>query len=225
MYRKSILNPATTVLLLIIVFTCFLSCSDVDDEEVTERLRFTEFFLFPTAPYINKSYREHVPDDEVASLEKDFSAEIPAIQEVYSAFTKALEQKDMRNLQKTFDTAQGAKFPHADEDRRRIVRGWSGIKVFIEASWSAWGFKRDPNWELTDLYIRPAYIKRPWMEASAKGPMYYYDPGHSASYIETGRFYLTKKTAGKPTHEWRIHQIDGEKYFTDPKYKVPAPQN
>ncbi len=231
MYRKSIFSLATTILLLIVVSAHLLSCSDVDDEEVTERLQFTEFFLFPTAPYINKSYREHVPDEEVASLEKDFSADIAAIQAVYSAFIKALTEKDRSALQKTFDTAQGAKYAYIDEFGRRSVGGWSSIRAFIQANWShpTWNIERvardsiwgEPtDWQLTDFYIRGAHIKRPYMEARATGPMFYYDPGHTPSYIAIGRFYLTKKTAGKPTHQWRIHQIDGEKYFTDPKYKV-----
>ena len=50
--------------------------------------------------------------------------------------------------------------------------------------------------------------------------MFYYAPGAvligNACHTEIGRFYFTKKS-----DQWRIHQIDGAKYFTDHQYKVP----
>lgn len=66
---------------------------------------------------------------------------------------------------------------------------------------------------------RPQNVRVPWTEASAKGPTFYYEPGAALAggcYTEIGRFYFTKKSG-----KWRIHQIDGSKYFFDPKYKVP----
>ena len=103
MEQRKILSLAITILLLIVVFVHFLGCGDVEGEAVTERLRFTEFFLLPTAPYYRKSYIEHIPDEEVATRQVDFEAKIAAIQEVYSAFIKAYREEDMSALTKTLD--------------------------------------------------------------------------------------------------------------------------
>ena len=221
MYLKRILSPATTVLLLMVVFACFFSCSDVDDEGVTERLRFTEFFLLPTAPYYRKSYIEHIPDEEVATRQVDFEAKIAAIQEVYTAFIKAYREEDMSALAKTLDTSQGMEWGTLTG----TSHGWNNIKGFLEAKWIKTDCETDSKWvwELTDFYIRPKDIKTPWEEASATGPMLFQDPGSFACVIQLASFYLTNKSSKVP--KWRIHQINGSRYFTDPKYKVSVPQN
>ncbi len=210
---KRIVKSAITGLLLIVVLAFLQSCGN--DEESIERIRFTEFVLFPTAPYVDKSYIEIVPADEVASLEIDYETEIAAIQEVYSAFIKAYLEKDMAALIKTFDTAEGMEYGTSTVN----VYGWNNIKNYIEVNWHGpWGGEcaSDPNWELTDFYIRPKNAKVAWTEASAKGPMFYYVPDKPECYNDIGQFYLTKKSGN-----WRIHQIDGSKYFTDLKYKAP----
>ena len=221
MEQGNILSLAAITLLLIVVFAHLLGCGDVENETVTEPLRFTEFFLFPTAPYINKSYREHVPDDEVASLEKDFSADIAAIQEVYTAFIKAYREEDMSALTKTLDTSQGMEWGTLTGRSD----GWNNIKGFLEAKWIKTDCESDSNWEweLTHFYIRPKDIKVAWEEASATGPMFFQGPGTFECVIQPASFYLTNKSSKSPT--WRIHQINGSRYFTDPKYKVTPPQN
>ena len=210
---KRIAKFAIAIPLLIVMLTFLQSCGN--DEESTERIRFTEFVLFPTAPYVDKSYIEIVPEDEVISLEIDYETEIAAIQEVYSAFIKAYLEKDMVALIKTFDTAEGMEYGTSTVN----VYGWNNIKNYIEVNWHGpWGGECaiDPNWELTDFYIRPKNAKVAWTEASAKGPMFYYVPDKPVCYDAIGKFYLTKKSGN-----WRIHQIDGSKYFTDSKYKAP----
>ncbi len=218
---QRILSPATTMLLLIVAFAHLLSCSAVDDEEVTDRLQFTEFFFFPTAPYIRKSYIEHVPDEEVATRQVDFEAKIAAIQEVYSDFIKAYREEDMSTLTKTLDTSQGIEWGTLTG----TSHGWNNIKGFLQTKWTKTDCKDDSKdeWELTDFYIRPKDIQAPWEEASATGPMFFQDPGSFACVIRPASFYLTNKSSKSP--KWRIHQINGSKYFTDPKYKVPPPQN
>lgn len=210
MSLKRIAKFTITGLLLIVVFTSLQSCGN--DEKSIERIRFTEFVLFPTAPYVDKSYIEIVPEDEVASLEIDFNIEIAAIQEVYSAFIKAYLEEDMAALAKTFDTAVGIEYGTSTAN----VYGWNNIKTYIEANWEKSDCEGNLNWKLTDFYIRSKNIEVPWTEASAQGPMFYYDPGTIRCYTGTGQFYLTKKS-----DKWRIHQIDGAKYFTDSKYKAP----
>lgn len=210
MPSKRIVKSTITGLLLIVVFTFLQSCGDND--EAKQRIRFTEFVLFPTAPYVDKSYIEMVPEDEVASLEIDFAAEITAIQKVYKAFIKAYLAENMAALANIFDTAQGIEYGTSTAN----VYGWNNIKTYIEANWENSDCEDNLNWELTDFYIRSKNIEVPWTEASAQGPMFYYDPGTFRCYTGTGQFYLTKKS-----DKWRIHQIDGSKYFTDSKYEAP----
>ena len=223
MCRKRSFGTGVPLLLLITLSVCLLNCGDVDlniDQEQTEEpLRFVEFVLFPTAPYIDKSYIEKVPEDEVAFRDIDFEAEIEAIQEVYRAFTKAYLTKDMQALSKTLDRAEGIEYGTSTA----TVYGWNDVKIYIEVNWglpTRWNECQDaPNWSLTNFYIRPENVKAPWREASATGPMFYYDvdfPLISVCYVDIGRFYFTKRS-----NKWQIHQINGTKYFNDDKYSVP----
>ena len=211
--RKKPTYPICFVYVLtLLIFSSLLGCGDLSGEENTERLRFVEFILFPTAPYVNKSYIEVVSEDEIAFSEIDFDTEITTIQEVYTAFINAYVSEDINALSETFDTAQGIEFGSSTGN----VYGWHNIRKYIESNWQQSDCGVDEDWKLTDFYMRPKNVTVPWTEASATGPMFYYDPGSFLCYVETGQFYFTKK-AGK----WRIHQIDGGKYFTDTKYKVP----
>ena len=216
MEQRKILSLATTTLLLIVVFAHLTGCGDVGDETVTDQLRFTEFFLLPTAPYYRKSYIEHIPDEEVATRPVDFETKIAAIQEVYSAFIKAYREEDMSALTKTLDTSDGIEWGTLTGRSH----GWKNIKDFLEATWIKTDCEDDPRWEweLTGPYIRPAHIEVPWEEASATGPMFFQDPGSFDCVIQPASFYLTNRSSKSP--EWRIHQINESRYFTDPKYKV-----
>ena len=218
MCRKRSFGTEITVLLVITLSVCLLSCGDVEldinQEQTEEPLKFIEFVLFPTAPYVDKSYIEKVPEEEVAVRYIDFEAEKKAIQEVYSAFIKAYIAEDMTGLINTLDIAQGFEW---GTNITGVVYGWNNVKVYIQGRWVELDCQGDPNWELIDFYIRPENVSVPWVEASAKGSMFYYTPDlPSVCYNALGRFYFTKKSG-----EWRIHQIDGSKYFTDNKHKVP----
>ena len=229
MYRKSILSLATTILLLIVVFAPLLGCSDVGDENVTERLRFTEFFLFPTAPYVNKSYREHVPDEDIAIREVNLELEIAEIQKVYRDFINAYAAEDMSALTRTLDTATSMEWEIPAHGR--TSHSWSNARSVQRALWHtmiAPPCRAIPDWEkwkLTDFYIRGAYIKRPWMEASAKGPMFFPNGLSEGCISQLASFYLTKRPRGLSgkRDRWQIHQINGSRYFTDPKYRVEVP--
>ena len=218
MCLKRSFGTEITVLLVITLSVCLLSCGDVEldinQEQTEEPLKFIEFVLFPTAPYVDKSYIEKVPEEEVAVRYIDFEAEKKAIQEVYSAFIKAYIAEDMTGLINTLDIAQGFEW---GTNITGVVYGWNNVKVYIQGRWVELDCQGDPNWELIDFYIRPENVSVPWVEASAKGSMFYYTPDlPSVCYNALGRFYFTKKSG-----EWRIHQIDGSKYFTDNKHKVP----
>lgn len=218
MCRKRSFGTGMTLLLSITVSVCLLSCGDVDldiDQEQTEEpLKFIEFVLFPTAPYIDKSYVEKVPEEEVVVGQIDFDAEKEEIQQIYTAFITAYVNKDMTTLSKTLDIAEGIEYGTTTG----IVYGWNDVKIYIQANWvkEIADCQSNPNSELTDFYIRPQHISAPWKEASAKGTMFYYNLATNECYNATGRFYFTKKSG-----KWRIHQIDGSKYFTDNKHKAP----
>ncbi len=221
MYRKRGLGIQITALFGIVALTCLLSCGDadfsIDQEQTEDPLRFIEYVLFPTAPYIDKSYIEKVPEDEVVVREIDFEAEKRAIQQVYRAFIRAYVEEDMTALLETLDISTGIEW---GTDTTGNVYGWNNVRTYIQVNWSIGDCEGDPNAELTDFYIRPQNVRVPWTEASAKGPTFYYEPdavlADGACYTEIGRFYFTKKSG-----VWRIHQIDGSKYFTDLKYKAP----
>lgn len=215
MTESNVISFSTTVLLMIVMLSFILSCGDLSDDEITDRIRFTEFFFFPTAPYIDKSYIEKVPADEVASLNIDYDVEIEAIQDVYRTFIDAYVAKDMDTLSETFDRASSMEFGTTTG----IVYGWNNIKSYIQTNWSGeWDAdcNSEPNWKLTDFYYRPKNVKYNYTEMSAKGPMFYYLADRPICYDEIGTYYLTKKSG-----KWRIHQIDGSRYFTETQYKVP----
>ena len=217
MCRKISFRTGMTGLWRIVLSACLLSCGDVDldiDQEQTEKpLRFIEFVLFPTAPYVDKSYIEKIPEEEVVVKRIDFEAEKQAIQQVYSAFIKAYAAEDMTALQETLDITQSIEYGTTTG----IVYGWNDVKIYIQGRWEELDCQGDPNWELIDFYMRPENVSVPWVEASAKGPMFYYTPDlPSKCYNALGRFYFSKKSG-----QWRIHQIDGSKYFTDNQHKVP----
>ncbi len=215
MSENRVIRFRTTFLLLIGMLSFILSCGDLSDEETKDRLRFAEFFFFPTAPYIDKSYIEEVPADEVASLKIDYDVEIEAIQNVYKTFIDSYVAKDMDSLSATFDRASSMEYGTTTG----IVYGWSNIRSYIQANWSGeWAAdcKSDPNWKLTDFHYRAKNVKYNYAEMSAKGPMFYYLVDRAICFNEIGTYYLTKKSG-----EWRIHQIDGSLYFADSEYKVP----
>lgn len=223
MCRKRSFGTRMTLLLMITVSVCLLSCGDeidfdIDQEQTEEPLKFIEFVLFPTAPYVDKSYIEKIPEEEVAVRYIDFEADKKAIQQVYRAFIKAYVEEDMTALQETLDISTGIEWGTSVTGN---VYGWHNVRTYIQTNWSISDCEGDPNWELTDFYIRPQNVSVPWTEASVKGPMFYYKPDvvleapDTACYTEIGRFYFTKKSG-----EWRIHQIDGSKYFADETYRV-----
>lgn len=222
MYPKRSFGTQIITLLAIAAWACLLSCGDIEDfsidQEQTEKpLRFIEYVLFPTAPYIDKSYIEKVPEEEVAVRHIDFEVEKQAIHQVYRDFIRAYLEKDMTALRETLDTSQGFEWGTYITG---AVYGWNDVKIYIQARWEELllvDCQGDPNWELVDFYIRPENVRVSWPEASAKGPMFYYTPDlPSECFDAIGRFYFTKKSG-----KWRIHQIDGSKYFTDNQHKVP----
>lgn len=249
MTEKKVTSFATTVLLLIGILSFILSCSDLSDDETTERLQFAEYFFFPTAPYINKSYIEEVPADEVASSEIDYEAEKAAIQQVYSEFYKAFNDRDMNSIKKImytgFDMEFGVYVTEGfggchEEEVRYHASNWITIRGILEGFWSGvapvclaapeyprpvWG----PNPTLSEFYIRPKNVNAPWDEASAKGFNFV---GVNFDIDKLGETYVYFV---KINGEWEIYQLVSlapdivprykqppiDRYFSDAKYKAP----
>ncbi len=240
MSENRVVSFTTTVLLLIGMLSFILSCGDLSDEETKDRLRFAEFFFFPTAPYIDKSYVEEVPADEIASSEIDYESEKAAIQQVYSEFYQAFNDRDMSSLKKIMYTGVNIEFGvYVTHDgiivEPYIASNWITIRDMLQCLWSKapcaeslynvfWG----PNPILSEFYIRPKNVNAPWDEASAKG----FNCGTGDVHNPGETYIYFVKINGK----WLIYQLvslDAEvapiyngkppidKYFNDTKYKAP----
>ena len=100
-----------------------------------------------------------MPEEEVAVNRIDFETEKQAIQQVYSAFIKAYVAEDMTALQETLDITKSIEYGTSTG----IVYGWNDVKIYIQANWEKEGAdcQSDPNWELTDFYIRPENVSTP----------------------------------------------------------------
>lgn len=241
MSEDKAISFTTTTLLLIIVSQFLLSCGDLSNEETTERLQFTEYFFFPTAPYIDKSYIEEVPADEVAASEIDYAAEKAAIQQVYSEFYQAFNDRDMSSLRKLMYTGVDIEFGvYVSEDggiieERYHASNWITIRGMLECFWSEvpcaesiynlfWG----PHPTLSEFYIRPKNVSSPWDEASVKG---FNSAGGDVDNPGETYIYFVKING-----EWLIYQLVSlstdvaprykakppiDRYFNDAKYKAP----
>ena len=65
-------------------------------EEQKDLVRFVEYVFFSTAPYVDKSWVEtDVPEDEVVENLIDFAMETAAIQQVYTEFYHAYNQRNI----------------------------------------------------------------------------------------------------------------------------------
>ncbi len=190
------------------------------DEEQKNLIRFVEYVLFPTTPYIDKSWVEIVPEEEVAEGEPiDFAAETAAIQQTFNEFYNAYNINSARAVLDTF-WSRGIRFQ--GKLSKATARSYIETR-FVEAKRgggkAAWG----PTPELAAFYIRRAYVQAPYPEASAygfNGPSVSFDgdvvnPFNAITYL-----YLVKQGG-----RWLINQLSTvsppQKYFDDPEYEAP----
>ena len=213
MCLKRSFGTEIVVLLVITLSVCLLSCGDVeldiDQKQTEEPLKFIEFVLFPTAPYVDKSYIEKVPPEEVVVGQIDFDTEKEEIQRVYTAFIRAYVNKDMTTLEKTFDITQSIEYGTTTG----IIYGWNDVKILYSSKLAERGRGLPEQSGLeTDRFLHPPSK----CECTLEGSKCKRDPCSTTTWRLThvttppGIFYLTKKSG-----EWRIHQIDGSKYFAD----------
>lgn len=169
-------------------------------EEQKDIARFVEYVFFPTSPYVDKSWIEIVPEEEVAKKSIDFAMETAAIQQVYTNVYNAANAGDTNAVLANF-SSRGFEFRLGD------LKTISKLKM--KSHWledqSGSGLGGSPV--LSEFYIRPAHVHAPYLEASAN---------RTGVYI-----YLTKQVGKWSIHQLAINAPPPSKYFTDLKYKAP----
>ena len=186
--------------------------NQLTQEEQKDIARFVEYVFFPTSPYVDKSWIEIVPEEEVIEKPIDFAAETAAIQQVYTEVYDAWEARDFETVASHFypSTIRFVFLCHGIP--RRLLSTYS-----IRRPWNVCGGAQekegpaDPlssNSLLTEFYIRRKNVRVPWPEASAKTADNIY-------------IYLTKRGDRWYMNELVRAKFDTRKYFDDPKYKAP----
>ena len=197
-------------------------------EEQKDLARFVEYVLFPSSPYVDKSWVEtDVPEDEVIENPIDWATETAAIQQVYTEVYNAWEARD-------FDTAATHFYPSTIRvvflcrspgdraDPRRLLSTDS-----LRKPWNLCGGaqeKGDPllplssNSLLTEFYIRRKNVRVPWPEASAKtaDKTYIYLTKRGDRWF-MNELVVTKTPSGKVITD----KNDTREYFDDLRYKAP----
>lgn len=190
-------------------------------EEQKNLARFVEYVLFPSSPYVDKSWVEtDVPEEELADKPIDWATETAAIQQVYIEVYNAWEARDFDTVASHFYPPSGIRFVFLCGGElggapRRLLSTYS-----VRRPWNVCGgaqekdgpnplFPLSSNSLLTEFYIRRENVQAPWPEASAKTA--------DKTYI-----YLTKQG-----DRWFMNELvvttrgDTRKYFDDPRYKAP----
>ena len=186
-------------------------------EEQKDLTRFIEYVLFPSSPYIDKSWVEtDVPEDEVAEKRIDFETETAAIQQVYTEVYNAWEARDFETVAAHFYPSTircvfRCRSPDHPDDTaaRRLLSKYSLRNPYNVCNGGFLKLSSTP--ELTEFYIRRENIQYPRPEASAKT-------------ADNAYIYLTKRG-----DRWFMNELvsaDNDKndtrlYFDDPKYKAP----
>ena len=189
-------------------------------EEQKDLTRFIEYVLFPSSPYIDKSWVEtDVPEDEVAEKRIDFETETAAIQQVYTEVYNAWEARDFETVAAHFYPStirfvficSGGEL--AEGFARRVLSKTSIRNPYNVCNGGF--FKLSSTPELTDFYIRRANVQTLWPEASAKtaDKTYLY-------LIKWGDTWYMNELVVTDNHSY-TDKGDTRKYFDDPKYKAP----
>lgn len=232
MNQKEISASFMRAVLMIVVFAIgfvglnFIGCggddteteqgiTDLTNEEQKDLARFVEYLFFPTSPYVDKSWIEKVPEDEVATSEIDFPTETAAIQKVYTEVYNAWNAEDFEAVTAQFypSTIRFVFLCVAPEHPVRIAARRLLSKHALREPWNVcnggW-LPLSSDSLLTEFYIRRKNVQAPWPEASAKTA--------DDTYI-----YLTKRD-----DRWYMNELvasgdksDTRKYFNDRKYKAP----
>ena len=178
-------------------------------EEQKDLARFVEYVFFPTAPYVDKSWVEIVPEEEVAeSTPIDFPTETAAIQQVYTEVHNAWEARDFETVASYFyPSTIRFVFKCSPGHPRRLLSTVSLRNPYNVCNGGFYPLSSTPL--LAEFYIRRKNIQAPWPEASAKTA----DETYIYLTKQGDRWYMNELVA---TGRW-----DARKYFDDPKYKAP----
>ena len=193
--------------------------TDLTGEEQRDLARFVEYLFFPTSPYIDKSWIEEVPEDELATSEIDFPTETAAIQKVYTEVYNAWNAEDFE--------AVAAQFYPSTIRFVFLCSGELGIKVnrllskyALRKPWNVcnggW-LPLSSGSLLTEFYIRRQNVQAPWPEASAKTA----DDTYVYLTKRGDKWYMNELVVTRYGGNSYTGKSDTRKYFDTPKYKVP----
>ena len=197
-------------------------------EEQKDIARFVEYVFFPTSPYVDKSWIESVPAEEVVKKPIDFPTETAAIQQVYIEVYEAWEARDFERVAAYFYPStirivflcDGGDFAAIVGERFRAIPRLLLSKTSLRNPYNVCNggfFPLSSTPRLTEFYIRRQNVQAPFPEVSAKTA--------DDTYI-----YLTKRGDRWYMNELVVTTYDGStytdkgdtrKYFDDPKYKAP----
>ncbi len=183
-------------------------------EEQKHIARFVEYVLFPSSPYVDKSWVEtDVPEDEVAKKFIDFETETAAIQQVYTQVYNAWEARDFDTAASHFYPPSGIRFVFPCAEGTILVLSTYEMRK----PWNQCGGAQEKDGPLrplsatsllTEFYIRSGNVQYPWPEASAKT-------------ADNVLIYLTKRGDRWFMNELVRSKHNARQYFDDPKYKAP----
>ena len=196
-------------------------------EEQKDITRFVEYVFFPTSPYVDKSWIESVPAEEVVKKPIDFPTETAAIQQVYTDVYNAWEAKDFEKVAAYFypstirvvflcSAGEIAGLAHFGDAFPRLLLSKTSLRNPYNVCNRGF-FPLSSTPLLTEFYIRRQNVQAPFPEASAKTA--------DDTYI-----YLTKRADRWYMNELVVTTADGHvyttigdtrKYFDDSKYKAP----
>ena len=197
-------------------------------EEQKNLARFVEYVLFPSSPYVDKSWVEtDVPEEELASDPIDFPTETAAIQQVYTEVYNAWEARDFDTVASHFYPST-IRFVFLCESRelggaapRRLLSTYS-----VRRPWNVCGGAQEKlgpalplssNSLLTEFYIRGKNVRVPWREASAKTA----DKTYIYLTKQGDRWFMNELVVTTFNNHSYTDRGDTRKYFDDPRYKAP----
>ena len=194
----------------------------ITDEEQRNLARFVEYIFFPTSPYVDKSWIEKVPEEEVAKSEIDFPTETAAIQKVYTDVYNAWNAEDFEAIAAQFYPSTirfvflctGPELPDRIFTRRLLSK--NSLKKPWNVCNGGW-LPLSSTPLLTEFYIRGKNVQAPWPEASAKTA----DDTYVYLTKQGDTWYMNELVTTRYKGYSYADKSDTRKYFDNSKYKAP----
>ena len=193
--------------------------TDLTDKEQKNLVRFMEYVFFPTSPYVDKSWIEKVPEEEVATSEIDFPTETAAIQQVYTEVYNAWNAEDFEEAAARFYPST-IRFVFLCDGELGIFANRLLSKDALRKPWNVcnggW-LPLSSTSLLTEFYIRHQNVQAPWPEASAKTA----DDTYIYLTKRGDTWYMNELVTTRYGADSYTDKGDTRKYFDDSKYKAP----